>query len=39
MESTIADAELGGVVRGRSGSTLPGVAPSNVYPTPTEPTS
>jgi formyl-CoA transferase len=33
MESTIADAELGGVVRGRSGSTLPGVAPSNVYPT------
>jgi formyl-CoA transferase/succinyl-CoA--D-citramalate CoA-transferase len=33
MESSIADAELGGVVRGRSGSTLPGVAPSNVYPT------
>ena len=33
MESSVADAELGGVVRGRSGSTLPGVAPSNVYPT------
>ena len=33
MESTLADYELGGVVRGRSGSVLPGVAPSNVYPT------
>jgi formyl-CoA transferase len=33
MESTMADYELGGVVRGRSGSVLPGVAPSNVYPT------
>jgi formyl-CoA transferase len=33
MESTLADFELGGVVRGRSGSVLPGVAPSNVYPT------
>src|SRR3546814_701718 len=33
MESTMADYELGGVVRERSGSVLPGVAPSNVYPT------
>ena len=33
MESTLADYELGGVVRSRSGSVLPGVAPSNVYPT------
>jgi formyl-CoA transferase/succinyl-CoA--D-citramalate CoA-transferase len=33
MESTMADYELGGVLRGRSGSVLPGVAPSNVYPT------
>ena len=33
MESTIADYELGGVLRGRSGSRLAGVAPSNVYPT------
>jgi formyl-CoA transferase/succinyl-CoA--D-citramalate CoA-transferase len=33
MESTMADYELGGVVRTRSGSVLPGVAPSNVYPT------
>jgi crotonobetainyl-CoA:carnitine CoA-transferase CaiB-like acyl-CoA transferase len=33
MESTIADYELGGVVRTRSGSVLPGVAPSNVYAT------
>src|SRR3546814_10545245 len=33
MESTRADYELGGVVRERSGSVLPGVAPSNVYPT------
>ena len=32
MESTMADYELGGVVRTRSGSVLPGVAPSNVYP-------
>jgi formyl-CoA transferase/succinyl-CoA--D-citramalate CoA-transferase len=29
----MADFELGGVLRGRSGSVLPGVAPSNVYPT------
>jgi formyl-CoA transferase/succinyl-CoA--D-citramalate CoA-transferase len=33
MESTMADYELGDVVRTRSGSVLPGVAPSNVYPT------
>jgi formyl-CoA transferase/succinyl-CoA--D-citramalate CoA-transferase len=33
MESTMADYELAGVVRERSGSVLPGVAPSNVYPT------
>jgi formyl-CoA transferase len=33
MESTMADFELGGVLRTRSGSVLPGVAPSNVYPT------
>ena len=33
MESSMADYELAGVLRGRSGSVLPGVAPSNVYPT------
>jgi formyl-CoA transferase/succinyl-CoA--D-citramalate CoA-transferase len=33
MESTIADYDLGGHVRGRTGSVLPGVAPSNVYST------
>lgn len=33
MESTMADYELGGVIRSRTGSVLPGVAPSNVYPT------
>ncbi len=33
MESSMADLEVGGVLRGRSGGTLPGVAPSNVYPT------
>jgi formyl-CoA transferase/succinyl-CoA--D-citramalate CoA-transferase len=33
MESTVADWEVGGVVRGRSGGYLPGVAPSNTYPT------
>ena len=33
MESTMADYELAGVVRGRSGGTLPGVAPANAYPT------
>jgi len=33
MESTMADYDLEGVVRTRSGGVLPGVAPSNVYPT------
>jgi formyl-CoA transferase/succinyl-CoA--D-citramalate CoA-transferase len=33
MESSMADYELGGVLRERSGSILAGVAPSNVYPT------
>ncbi len=33
MESTMADLEVGGVLRGRSGGTLPGVAPANAYPT------
>jgi crotonobetainyl-CoA:carnitine CoA-transferase CaiB-like acyl-CoA transferase len=33
MESTMADFELAGVVRGRSGGTLPGVAPASAYPT------
>jgi crotonobetainyl-CoA:carnitine CoA-transferase CaiB-like acyl-CoA transferase len=33
MESSIADFEVGGVVRGRSGGRLPGVAPANAYPT------
>ena len=33
MESTMADHEVGGVTRGRTGSVLPGVSPSNVYPT------
>lgn len=33
MESSMADFEVGGVVRNRSGGTLPGVAPSNAYPT------
>lgn len=32
-ESLLPDHELGGVTRTRTGSTLPGVAPSNVYPT------
>lgn len=32
-ESLIPDFEIGGVTRGRTGSTLPGVAPSSVYPT------
>jgi formyl-CoA transferase/succinyl-CoA--D-citramalate CoA-transferase len=31
MESTMADYEVGGVIRERAGSLLPGVAPSNVY--------
>lgn len=33
MESTMADYVVGGVVRSRSGGALPGVAPSNAYPT------
>ena len=33
MESSMADFEVGGVVRERSGGILPGVAPSNAYPT------
>lgn len=33
MESSMADFEVGGVVRQRSGGTLPGVAPANAYPT------
>jgi formyl-CoA transferase/succinyl-CoA--D-citramalate CoA-transferase len=33
MESMLADFHVGGVIRTRSGSVLPGVAPSNVYPT------
>jgi crotonobetainyl-CoA:carnitine CoA-transferase CaiB-like acyl-CoA transferase len=33
MESTMADFEVGDVVRGRSGGALPGVAPSGAYPT------
>ncbi len=32
MESTMADWEVGGVLRNRSGGTLPGVAPANAYP-------
>jgi formyl-CoA transferase len=31
MESSMADYEKAGVLRGRTGSVLPGVAPSNVY--------
>ena len=33
MESTMADYEIGHVVRGRSGGSLPGVAPAGAYPT------
>jgi len=33
MESTIADYEVAGIVRSRSGGRLPGVAPANAYPT------
>ncbi len=33
MESTMADYEVGGVRRERSGGVLPGVAPANAYPT------
>ncbi len=31
MESSVADFEIGGEVRGRTGGILPGVAPSNAY--------
>ncbi len=33
MESSMVDYEVGGVLRNRSGGTLPGVAPANAYPT------
>lgn len=33
MESSMADYEVGGVLRSRTGPVLPGVASSNVYPT------
>lgn len=33
MESTLVDQEVAGVTRRRSGAVLPGVAPSNAYPT------
>jgi crotonobetainyl-CoA:carnitine CoA-transferase CaiB-like acyl-CoA transferase len=33
MESSMADFEVAGVLRQRSGGTLPGVAPANAYPT------
>lgn len=33
MESSLADFEVAGVLRNRTGSVLPGVAPSNAYPT------
>ena len=33
MESTLADFEVGGVTRTRTGSVLPGVAPANAYRT------
>jgi formyl-CoA transferase len=33
MESSMVDFEVGGVLRQRSGGTLPGVAPANAYPT------
>ncbi len=33
MESSMVDYDVAGVVRHRSGGTLPGVAPSNAYPT------
>jgi crotonobetainyl-CoA:carnitine CoA-transferase CaiB-like acyl-CoA transferase len=33
MESSMADYEVGGVLRGRTGGTLPGVAPAGAYPT------
>ncbi len=33
MESSMVDFDVGDVLRGRSGGTLPGVAPANAYPT------
>ena len=33
MESTMVDFEVADVLRGRTGGTLPGVAPANAYPT------
>jgi len=33
MESTLADYEVAGVTRSRTGGVLPGVAPANAYPT------
>jgi formyl-CoA transferase/succinyl-CoA--D-citramalate CoA-transferase len=33
MESTLADFEVAGLQRGRTGGVLPGVAPANAYPT------
>ncbi len=33
MESSMVDYEVADVLRGRSGGTLPGVAPANAYPT------
>ncbi|HSL74415.1 MAG TPA: CoA transferase [Ilumatobacteraceae bacterium] len=33
MESSMVDYEVAGALRGRSGGTLPGVAPANAYPT------
>ncbi len=33
MESTMVDYDVAGVLRNRSGGTLPGVAPANAYPT------
>ncbi len=33
MESSMADYDVAGVLRNRSGGTLPGVAPANAYPT------
>jgi crotonobetainyl-CoA:carnitine CoA-transferase CaiB-like acyl-CoA transferase len=33
MESSMVDFEVADVLRGRSGGTLPGVAPANAYPT------
>lgn len=33
MESLVADYEIAGYIRGRTGPTLPNVVPSNVYPT------